>query len=378
MNTKSASSLQDDASCDRQISITHSSMNSGQLHHRSIVNGFTLLELIGVILIACLLLALLLPNMRNSRTAARRMSCSNHLKQIGLALHNYHSAYKQLPPAMGGTSNPQKGASNAGRLSGLVPLLPFIEQQAVWEQVVQAGQYPSMGPEPWDSRYAPWSQQIAAYQCPSAPSPASKFGFTNYTFCIGDVSEQIHQPSVMRGAFACGRPTRFKDIRDGLAMTIAIGEIGTIERRNVPGQFVTGQSVAFLSDPGSASSLCQGSKYAGELPLSEFGRGGCWADGGAGVSLFNTILPPNSPSLAVGGSVAVDGIYSAGSHHANGAHIMMADGAVVFISNSIEAGDPHQPSPSLDDLESDNNESPYGLWGALGTANAGETIPDNL
>ncbi len=347
------------------------------------MNGLTVLEVIGGIVIVCVLLALLLPNVRNSREAALRMSCSNQLKQIGLALHNYHYAHKQLPAAMGGTSSLQRGSSNAGRLSGLVSLLPFVEQQAVWEQVVQAGEYPSMGPEPWDDRYAPWSQQIAAYQCPLAPSTSSKFGFTNYTFCIGDVSEQIHQPNVVRGVFACGRNTRFKDIRDGLSNTVAMGEIGNLSKRSVPGQFVTGQPASFLTDPGSASSLHQESVYADELPLSELGRGGCWADGAAGVSLFNTILPPNSPSLAVGGLEAVDGVYSIGSQHENGTHILMADGAVIFITNTIDAGDPHQPPPTpsdLDaaDLEAGKVKSPYGLWGAMGTADAGESLLDDF
>ncbi|MDF1843849.1 MAG: DUF1559 domain-containing protein [Rubripirellula sp.] len=393
MNTKYDTNLP--AGCDHTLPLgtIPFAMNSRLNRHRLTVIGLTLLEVIGVIVIIGVALALLLPNVRNSREAALRMSCSNQLKQIGLALHNYHSAHKQLPSAMGGTSIPKKGMSNAGRLSGLVSLLPFVEEQAAWEQVSQSGEFPSMGPEPWDSRYAPWTQQINAYQCPLTPPAPSKFGFTNYTFCIGDVAEQIHQPSVVRGVFACGRNTRFKDIRDGLSNTVAMAEIGNISKRLISGQFVTGQPESFLTDPGSTNSLCQGSFYEDELPLSELGRGGCWADGAAGVSLFNTILPPNSPSLAVGGIEAVDGIYSAGSQHSDGAHVLMTDGAVVFITKTIDAGDPHQPPPTPNDLETDDLdtddldtgdldtgdlESPYGLWGAMGTANAGESKPGKL
>ena len=78
--------------------------------------AFTLVELLIVITILGVLFALLLPFNRSSREAARRMSCSNNMKQVGLAMHNFHSAYKHLPQAMSGT------AENQYRLSGLVPV----------------------------------------------------------------------------------------------------------------------------------------------------------------------------------------------------------------------------------------------------------------
>ncbi|WP_372899412.1 DUF1559 domain-containing protein, partial [Stieleria sp.] len=114
--------------------------------------GFTLVELLVVIAIIGILVGLLLPAVQAAREAARRMSCSNNFKQIGLALHNYHSAYQRLPMNYGGTTPVAPLTSGPGGvanwwesnnfgnhelLSILVPLTPYMEQQSLWESISQ-------------------------------------------------------------------------------------------------------------------------------------------------------------------------------------------------------------------------------------------------
>ena len=347
--------------------------------------GFTLIELLVVIAIIGVLVGLLLPGMRVSREAARRMSCSNNFKQIGIALHNYHSAYEQLPIAMGGTgvsAIPSQG--NSDRLSGIVALLPFIEQQSLWEEIstetkIAGVTYPPMGPAPWVTEYTPWQTEIPTLRCPSSPADGDDFGLTSIAFCIGDSARKIHQPSVARGAFACRSSTRFRQILDGLANTIAMSEIGNNVGRDIKGQYAVDQFTIILDDP----NRCQDTRedirpgfYSGSVSISKLGRGGRWADGAAGFGLVNTILPPNNPSCAVGGSVAVDGIYSAGGFHQGGAHVLMADGTVKFITDSIDAGNKSHPTFTPEALANDPPQSPYGLWGAIGTAAGREDLDE--
>lgn len=100
-------------------------------------SGFTLVELLVVIAIIGVMVGLLLPAVQAAREAARRMSCGNNFKQIGLGLHNYHAAYNKLPSAGYGTR------MHTGRLNCLVGILPFVEQQALWEQISNPLQVPA-------------------------------------------------------------------------------------------------------------------------------------------------------------------------------------------------------------------------------------------
>lgn len=183
------------------------------MNRRRSMRGFTLVELLVVIAIIGVLVGLLLPAVQAAREAARRMSCSNNFKQIGLAVHNYHSAYNQLPKFSGGTYQWQGGgminhrpptATNSNNLGFLVGLTPFFEQQALWEQIsnplvdpISGLPFPAMGPNPskdlggsnghGNFRYEPWFSEIPTLRCPSDPGvglPAQ--GRTNYAGSLGD------------------------------------------------------------------------------------------------------------------------------------------------------------------------------------------------
>jgi prepilin-type N-terminal cleavage/methylation domain-containing protein len=342
---------------------------------RSRRDGFTLIELLVVIAVIGILIGLLLPAMRTSGDAARRMACSNQLKQLGLAIHNYHSAYKQLPMAMGGTG---VGASsrhgNANQIAGLVALLPFIEQQAAWEiisspLVIDDVAYPAFGPAPWIAHYRPWRYEIQALRCASSPAEPVDFGTTSYTFCIGNQSRDVHRPKAATGIFACGIATTFREIADGLSNTIAMTEIsqrlGEDDReisrciliaspQSFPEEAAVGDAKARIS---RSAQLDRPHQYRPEIAVAPYGRGSRWADGAAGYSLVQTMLPPNGGNIAFGADVMVDGIYTASSFHFGGAHVLMGDGAVKFIVDSIDQGD-----------DAD------GLWHALGSAAGNETI----
>ncbi|EAQ82158.1 DUF1559 family PulG-like putative transporter [Blastopirellula marina] len=149
--------------------------------------------------------------------------------------------------------------------------------------------------------------------------------------------------------------------------------------RVVIGQFATGQSPDILETPRLCFDTLSSRDpkfYDKTVPLSQLGRGGRWADGSPGDSLINTILPPNSPSCAVGGRDAADGLYSVSSVHHDGAQVLLADAAVRFIAETIDAGDLTQPTLTQEQMAETKVASPYGVWGALGTKDGGETIGD--
>jgi prepilin-type N-terminal cleavage/methylation domain-containing protein/prepilin-type processing-associated H-X9-DG protein len=409
--------------------------------------GFTLVELLVVIAIIGVLVGLLLPAVQAAREAARRMSCSNNFKQIGLAIHNYHSTYKQLPKHGTGTKRGFAGNStnNYNRLflSYLVPILPFAEQQALWEKIsnpsletvpgttmpgsVLGGMWPPMGPCPWRTQYVPWMTQVPTYRCPSDPaySPPG-LARTNYGACIGDAIDRSRDGGInefgfksnsngnatnrvkdlnwmatrarasMRGFFWPRHDSKFRDVLDGLSNTIAAAEICTsLQQRETKADFArTGNG------PASNPSLCKNNvnidperptHWGAAANVSTGGtqmRGVRWADFRPHYSGMQTILPPNAPNCHLsGGGDYNETIMSAGSRHQGGAHVLMGDGAVVFMTDSVEAGDSAAPpiergsggSPGwMGPATAPGQKSPYGLWGALGTRAVGETIEEQL
>jgi len=402
---------------------------------KRLLPGFTLVELLVVIAIIGVLVGLLLPAVQAAREAARRMSCSNNVKQLGLAMHNYHAAYNQLPMHGAGTKAgaldavlPNGGHMyqvhndhNAMQLSILVALTPFIEQQALWEQIsnplwvdannnntIDAGeQYPPMGPSPLTGGivYTPWLTQIQSLRCPSDPGNGlpSK-GRTNYAACLGDSPRTeasggrsaalglnagpfaswdpdgwvVNARSAQRGMFGKHYRGRFRDSLDGLSNTIAAGEIATyLGDRDVRTSSAAGGNSHIdpnqcdgLTDPARPRFWRDTANVDVDSTRTSEGRGYQWATANMMQSGFVTVKPPNSLSCA--GNSRQAGAYSVSSNHQGGAHVLMGDGAVKFITDSIEAG--NQQSPYVRTAYRLGEQSPYGLWGSLGTRASKETI----
>ncbi len=409
--------------------------------------GFTLVELLVVIAIIGILVGLLLPAVQAAREAARRMSCSNNFKQIGIALHNYHAAYKQLPVHAGGTgiglqnNRWWQGGNDANHecLSALVPLTAFFEQQGLWNQIsnesvqtvtgatppgntglTNPNRWPSMGPNPRNySRnpgYVPWASEIPTLRCPSDPGvglPA--LGRTNYALCLGDSPNGWHNSlktgdlrqggnwnarvhlSVSRGVFMVRREAKFRDILDGLSNTIAMGEICTsLGQKEVKADLSEAGGPELITNPMFCDSVIDPERpqyftgsAAGQGDSS--GRGFRWADFRLSYTSVLTIRPPNRMSCTWGaGAVSDNGhaLSTVGSRHPGGAHVLMGDGAVIFITDSIDSGDqskvPFGTNASIASNGAQNihelagKQSPYGLWGALGTKAMQETIEEQL
>jgi prepilin-type N-terminal cleavage/methylation domain-containing protein len=140
-------------------------------------SGFTLVELLVVIAIIGILIALLLPAVQAAREAARRLQCTNNMKQMGLALHNYHDTYKAMPwmrgPSNDGTRN-TRPLGNEQTIGAFMHILPFLEQGPLYDIIskpltVGANTAMPFGPPRDFFWYTPWTLDVPVYCCPSAP-----------------------------------------------------------------------------------------------------------------------------------------------------------------------------------------------------------------
>lgn len=356
-------------------------------NHRS---GFTLVELLVVIAIIGILVALLLPAVQAAREAARRMQCTNNLKQLGLALHNYHDTHKAFVYRKGGTNmwgNDRK-TGNAYRRSGFISLLPFYEQGPMWTRIAAGDPgYPASGnapegPAAWNG-WGPWNNAPDMLLCPSDNGYPNKNGrYNSYAFCTGDRVPNNGDDQTPRGLFGYRVGVRISDIKDGTSNTIAMSERLCQQNNAMGGQnpatvgyrqieYVLGVATR-VSGLAASPILCYGvidDKYFAEgTPIqARFGR--AWMDGQPMYVGFNTVLPPNAPACADGGSWGDSYTIAMppASRHPGGANCVFADGSVHFISDSVDTGRLDLPQP-------DNGMSVYGVWGALGSKDGGESV----
>lgn len=341
--------------------------------------GFTLIELLVVIAIIAILIGLLLPAVQKVREAASKMTCTNNLKQMGLALHGVLQLKGEFP-ALNETNNGTRSTNpqgNEGRNSGLMHLLPFIEQSAAYTIMSDSGTFGGVSVYPYGpirdrSNYPPYVTQIKVFVCPSNSTPnpiwgTAAWGPRSYAVSVGDTIVNNHWNTSNRGVFS-RNATRISEISDGLSNTLFMAEraFGSSNNRSIKGYFANNVAGLNTMPINCLSTANNGIFLTTQSVMTDRPSGVQWFDGYPAFTGVCTILPPNSPSCATDNWGDSWGVFSASSNHSGGVNGLMGDGSVRFISDAISTGNLSSAEPASSAL------SPYGVWGAMGTKSSNE------
>jgi prepilin-type N-terminal cleavage/methylation domain-containing protein/prepilin-type processing-associated H-X9-DG protein len=291
--------------------------------------GFTLVEVLVVMAIVGMLIALLLPAVQAAREAARRAHCQNNLKQIGIALNNYHVSHQRFPP--GRLVNPVDGQGRC--FSAYAHLLPYLEADTLFQQI-------DFNANPEDDMGAKVQGNSAVHNYPLNTG-------TTYP-----VSPRNSFDTPVTGVFFENSTVSFKHIIDGSSHTICIGE--TIISEGGPSTWdgvshtngfvlTAGNDNLFNGPPlTNYATQCSG----GGLKLQQT-RGSRWLYGAPGHSMYNHMRPPNDPGADCRGGIPhsnkTDALWrdlslnvTARSRHPEGVHALFCDGHVEFVIDNIE------------------------------------------
>ncbi len=285
---------------------------------KSIHRGFTLIELLVVIAIIGVLVGLLLPSVQAARESARRTQCSNHLKQIGLGLHNYHAAMNCFPFAIGGTGN---------KYSALSQILPYLELTSVHESIDFSRSITDLV-----NNTARLSDH-SLFRCPTDLSNSQPTAGGAINYCPNKGTTIRWQDPLANGVMFIRSNTSFRDLLDGSANTAAFSERIIGDGSN---GMISPDSDTFLStsDPTSsdeALQMCDAvdtSDLANQFP--QF-MGAPWIDG---KHAYQHISGPNMRSC--GFQPSGKATMTATSRHIGGVYALLCDGSVRFVTESVD------------------------------------------
>jgi prepilin-type N-terminal cleavage/methylation domain-containing protein/prepilin-type processing-associated H-X9-DG protein len=314
--------------------------------HAYFRRGFTLIELLVVIAIIAILIGLLLPAVQKVREAAARTKCTNNLKQLGLAMHNYHGVFSRLPSG---------SLAVGGYLSVPVQILPYVEQNSAYTLF-------NLTQGPYAAANIPASsQKIKLFICPSDPQDgtvptAEGYGWNsyhansgtwgavtntwdgvfgaNYQTSVGVTSETTNIKPLA--------PIQLTDITDGTSNTAAMAEVANglydQTRARVKYDCFTA-SVSGQSQLASARAAFQALDWTtAPMQTNSAGiaryRGYPFSEGSPWRGWYNHLLPPNSPCWVPNG-LWWEIVSPASSYHTGGVNVLLADGAVRFVNDTI-------------------------------------------
>ena len=330
-------------------------------------SAFTLVELLVVIAIIGILIALLLPAVQAAREAARRMQCTNNLKQLGLGLHNFESAQKRFPAAHPGEistkyQNDSRATPFHFSWSVLAQLTPYLEQIAIGQRVDVREPCLSLEPHPEYNGAFPdnlgdvFRVPVSSFMCPSDVMQSNIWttvygetvlGPTNYKVCMGSgamsinsgVSRTLGPAHHTDGPFMVASPQTPASITDGLSNTVFMSESLLGRDANSLTKDNADPRYHYLNQVGRMITETDHQDFP--LDQTIWPRGYCWNGGYFRSTLYNHYLPPNSKDFDVHTNDLMNalqscGIFAARSQHTGGVNAVKGDGSVHFYSNSVD------------------------------------------
>ena len=303
----------------------------------------TLVELLVVVAIVGLLVAMLLPAVQSSREAARRSSCANNLRQVGIATHSHESALKRFPPGSVAKEYPDSTSTawTFYRWSALAMLSPYLENTVAYNMLDLSKPLYSITLSVTPENVAGSQLMVPTFLCPSDRGVRVHPGFgpTNYAACAGS-GEGGGTPEETDGIFYVNSRTRAVEISDGTSHTIAASE-STLGASGANNRSVADAYKFVFAAPLTTAACDRPLNWNYQDP-----RGFAWVSGEYRCALYNHFMPPNSTthdciSNRMGGDPATKwvpfGWRAARSRHPGGVNVLMADGAGQFVEDGVDA-----------------------------------------